>query len=166
MKALEITRTAVLATLIYMMYMIGSSFLYFELVNFMVMLYGTTLKKREAVYSVLLFCMIVVLTKGFGLWAMMYFVVFISYVLIYNFVSTKTDNTDVYLVVSAILSFLCGSLLQIPYLITGGLTGKALLTYLLLGFKVSIGSLICTVVAVICLYDRLSKLLKKLINNN
>ncbi len=162
MKAREITRISALATLIYIVYLLGSNILYVELVNFMVMLYATSIKKRDAVYAVLIFCFLVVLTKGFGLWSIMYFVVFISYVFIYNLVSSKTKNVSYYIVTASILSFLCGTLLQIPYMITAGLTKEALITYMLLGFKVSIGSSICTVIAILTLYDRLSILLKKL----
>lgn len=165
MNVREITRISALATLIYITYMLGSNFLYVELVNFMVLLYGTTLKRSYAVYSVLIFCFLVVLTKGFGMWSMMYFVVFISYVLIYNIISSKTQNTSVYIVLGAVLTFFCGSLIQIPYILTGGVAKEGLLMYLLLGFKVSLGSSICTVIATVFLYDRLSLLLKKLIKD-
>lgn len=96
----------------------------------------------------------------------MYIVVFPQYILIYSLISNITKNKIVYYIVAAILSFSLGTLIEIPYIFTMGLTGKYLLTYILMGFQVSIGNMACTIIAAIFLYEPLTKLIRKTLSAN
>lgn len=161
MKAKDITRIAMLAVFLYIVYFLGSFVEYIELVSFVILVYGTTIKTKISYFSVVIFTFIVMITKGIGPWSLMYLVVFPQYVLIYSFIANITKNRTVYFILAAILSFLMGTLIELPYLLTGGLYGKALLINLLMGFTVSIGNVACTIITAIFLYEPFSKLLKK-----
>lgn len=161
MSAKDITRIAALAVFLYIVYFLGSFVDYIELVSFIVLVYGTTLKTKISYFAVVVFTLIVMLTKGIGPWSLMYLVVFPQYTLIYSFVANITKNKIVYFILAGILSFSMGTLIDLPYLLTGGLYGKALLIKLFMGFNVSIGNVACTIIAAIFLYDPFKALIKK-----
>ena len=161
MSAKEITRISALAVFLYIVYFLGSSVEYIELVSFVILLYGTTIKTKVAYFSAVVFTIIVMITRGIGLWTIMYLIVFPQYILIYSTVAKFTKNKIIYLILAAFLSFWLGTLIDLPYILTGGLHGKALIIYILMGFQVCLGNMACTVVAGIFLYDPLSSLIRK-----
>lgn len=161
MSAKEITRISVLAAILYSVYFLGSFFLYVELVGFIVLLYGISLDKKTSYLASLVFAFLVILTKGFGVWSLMYIVVFPQYSLIYYFLSRVTKSEYIYATVGFILSFLTGTIIELPYIFMSGMAGKALIIYLLLGMQVSLGNGACTFLATLFLFKPLNKLLKK-----
>ena len=56
MTVKEMTRVALLATLLFIIYSWGSMVLYVELFNFTILLYSVTFPKKQALLSVILFC--------------------------------------------------------------------------------------------------------------
>lgn len=166
MTAKELTRTALLGVFLYIVYYIGSFGLYIELVSFVLVLYGTTLKTRVAYFATVLFAILVMLTKGIGLWSIMYLIMYPQYILLYAGLAKITKNKILYYILAAVLSFLGGNIIGIPYLLTGGLHGYALLINVLMGFQVTLGNSACTVVACIFLYDTLNNLLKKILGSS
>lgn len=166
MKANEITRIAALAVFLYLVYFIGSFVSYVELVSFMILVYGTTLKTKVSYFAAVIFTLLVMITKGIGPWSLMYLVVFPQYILIYSAVANITKNRIVYFVLAALLSFLLGSIIDLPYLLTGGLHGKALLVSVLMGFQVSLGNMACTLVAAIFIYDPFVALVRKTLGDD
>ncbi|WP_297521903.1 hypothetical protein [uncultured Clostridium sp.] len=166
MSAKEITRTSALAVFLYVVYFLGSFVDYIELVSFIILVYGTTLKTRVSYFAVVVFTLIVMLTKGIGPWSIMYLVVFPQYILLYSFVANITKNRIVYFILAGILSFLLGTFIELPYLLTGGLYGKALLLKIFMGFQVSIGNVACTVVAAIFLYEPFRMLIRKTLGSD
>ena len=161
MSAKEITRIAVLAVFLYVVYTLGSSVEYIELVSFIILVYGTTLKTKIAYFAAVIFAIIVMLTRGMGVWTIMYLVIFPQYILIYSGIARLTKNRIVYLVLAAFLSFWLGTLIDLPYILTSGMQGRALIIYILTGFQVCLGNMACTVVAGIFLYDPFSNLIRK-----
>ena len=161
MNSKHITRIAALAVFLYIVYFLGSFVDYIELVSFMILVYGTTLKTKISYFAVVVFSLIVMLTKGIGPWSLMYLVVFPQYILIYSLVANVTKNRIVYFILAGILSFSLGTLIDLPYLLTGGLYGKALLIKVLMGFQVSLGNVACTIVAAIFLYEPFRNLIRK-----
>lgn len=163
MSTRRLTQCAVLASILYIVYFMGSFVAYFELVSFIILLYGTTLSKKVSWFSVVVFCILVMLTKGIAPWSVMYLLVLPQYALIYNALSKWNKSEYVYALVGTILSFIMGTIIDLPYLLTAGLGAKSLLVTLLLGFQVSIGNAICTLIATLFLYKNISKVLKRVI---
>lgn len=151
MSVKEMSTTAVLAALLYVVYMLGSFVLYLELVNFTVLLYGVYLSRKQAWLSVTLFCILVVLTKGLGFWSVMYVVVFPQFALIYSFIRNVTKNEYVLGAVGFVLAFLCGTLIDLPSIAISGVSGQALVLRFLMGFQVSLGNAACTIIATLFL---------------
>lgn len=163
MSGRKITQGALLAAILYVVYFMGSFVTYFELVSFTILLYGTTLERKQSYLATVVFCILVMLTKGIAPWSLMYLVVFPQYALIYSFIGKITKSEYVYAGFGAVFSFFMGTLIQIPYFLTAGLTGKELWITVLLGFQVGIGNLICTVIATLFLYKPLNKVLKRVL---
>ena len=163
MSTRRLTQCSVLAAILYIVYFMGSFVAYFELVSFIILLYGTVLPKKVSWFSVVVFCILVMLTKGIAPWSFMYLLVLPQYALIYNALSKRTKSEYVYALVGTILSFIMGTLIDLPYLLTAGLGAKSLWITLLLGFQVSIGNAICTLIATLFLYKNISKVLKRVI---
>lgn len=163
MNARRLTQCALLAAILYIVYFMGSFVTYFELVSFVILLYGTTLPKKISWFSIVVFCILVMLTKGIAPWSIMYLLVLPQYALIYNLLSRLTKSEYIYGIVGAVLSFCMGTIIDLPYLLTAGLGAKSLWITLLLGFQVSIGNAICTFVATLFLYKTMSKVLYRVI---
>jgi len=162
MNSKKVTRVAMLASILYIIQFIGSGLLYIELVNFTILLYGVTLKRDESYLAVTIFCLLVMLTRGFGLWTIMYLVVFPQYALIYATLGKKIKSLYLLALLGFVLAFICGTLIDIPYIIAANLDYKGLIIRLLLGFQVSIVNALVTFVATLFLLDPLNKLLLKL----
>lgn len=163
MNTRRLTQCALLSAILYIVYFMGSFVTYVELVSFIILLYGTTLPKKISWFSIVVFCILVMLTKGVAPWSIMYLLILPQYALIYNALSRWTKSEYVYGLVGAVLSFCMGTLIDLPYLLTAGLGSKSLWITLVLGFQVSIGNAICTFIATLFLYKTLSKVLKRVI---
>lgn len=163
MNTRRLTQCALLSAILYIVYFMGSFVTYVELVSFIILLYGTTLPKKISWFSIVVFCILVMLTKGVAPWSIMYLLILPQYALIYNTLSRWTKSEYVYGLVGAVLSFCMGTLIDLPYLLTAGLGSKSLWITLVLGFQVSIGNAICTFIATLFLYKTLSKVLKRVI---
>lgn len=165
MSVKEMTKVALLATLLFMIYSMGSMVMYVELFNFTVLLYGVSLTRRQSFGAVLIFSGLLVLVYGVQIWTLMYVLVFPTYTLVYHQVGKWTHSEYVLASVGFILAFLCGTLIDLPFMLMSGLTSKALILRLILGFQVSLGNGICTFLATLFLFPSLSKLLTKLNKN-
>lgn len=165
MSVKEMTKVALLATLLFMIYSMGSMVMYVELFNFTVLLYGVSLTRRQSFGAVLIFSCLLVLVYGVQIWTLMYVLVFPTYTLVYHQVGKWTHSEYVLASVGFILAFLCGTLIDLPFMLMSGLTSKALILRLILGFQVSLGNGICTFLATLFLFPSLSKLLTKLNKN-
>lgn len=165
MSVKEMTKVALLATLLFMIYSMGSMVMYVELFNFTVLLYGVSLTRRQSFGAVLIFSCLLVLVYGVQIWTLMYVLVFPTYTLVYHQVGKWTHSEYVLASVGFILAFLCGTLIDLPFMLMSELTSKALILRLILGFQVSLGNGICTFLATLFLFPSLSKLLTKLNKN-
>lgn len=165
MSVKEMTKVALLATLLFMIYSMGSMVMYVELFNFTVLLYGVSLTRRQSFGAVLIFSCLLVLVYGVQIWTLMYVLIFPTYTLVYHQVGKWTHSEYVLASVGFILAFLCGTLIDLPFMLMSGLTSKALIIRLILGFQVSLGNGICTFLATLFLFPSLSKLLTKLNKN-
>jgi len=157
MNTRELTRIAVLAALLYVIQFVGSFILYFEWVNFTILLYGVYLKRKEAWLSVAVFSLLVMLTRGIAPWSIMYLALFPQYTLIYSFFKNKIKSEYIYAFLGFVLAFLCGTLIDLPYMLTAGLGYEALIFRLLAGFQVSLGNGIVTFVSTLFLLKPLKK---------
>lgn len=162
MSSRKITKVAMLASILYIIQFIGSGLLYIELVNFTILLYGVSLKRDESYLAVTIFCLLVILTRGFGLWSIMYLIVFPQYALIYSTLGKRVNSLIVLALLGFILTFICGTLIDLPYIVAANLDYRGLLIRLLLGFQVSIVNALVTFIATLFLLNPLKKLLLKL----
>ena len=163
MTVKEMTRVALLATLLFIIYSWGSIVLYVELFNFVMLLYCVTFPKKQALLSVMLFCCLLILIYGIHLWTLMYVIVFPFYVLIYHYMGKQLKSEYSLAILGFVLAFLCGSFIDLPFMILSGMTCKVLWIRLLFGFQVSLGNGVSTFLATLFLYRPLATILKKFI---
>ena len=112
MTVKEMTRVALLATLLFIIYSWGSIVLYVELFNFVILLYGVTFPKKQVLLSVMLFCCLLILIYGIQLWTLMYVIVFPLYVLIYHYMGKQLKSEYSLAILGFVLAFLCGSFIM------------------------------------------------------
>jgi energy-coupling factor transport system substrate-specific component len=158
MRARELTRIGLLATFLYVIQFLGSFILYFEWVNFIILLYGVYLNRKEAWLAVITFCFLIMLTRGVGLWSIMYFVVFPQYVLIYSFFRERFKNEYALAALGFVLAFMCGTLIDLPFMLTAGLDYRAFIIRLFMGFQVSLSSGIITFISTLYLLNPLKRI--------
>lgn len=158
----EMTKVALLATMLFIIYSMGSLVMYIELFNFTVLLYGVSLTRRQSFGAVLIFSCLLTLVYGVQIWTLMYVLIFPGYALIYHQVGRWTRSEYILAGIGFILAFLCGTLIDLPFMLMSGLTSKSLLIRLILGFQTSLGNGICTFLATLFLFPSLSRVLMKL----
>ena len=161
MNVRQISQHAILAALLFVIYSLGSQVPYIELLNFMILLYGVTLPRKSSFISVFIFTMLVMLLYGLQTWVIMYVIVFPIYTQLYFGVSRVLKSELGLALVGFALAFICGTLIDLPYILMSGLASKSLVVYLVSGFKVSLGNALCTFLATLYLYEPLAKQLKR-----
>ncbi|MGL4875928.1 MAG: hypothetical protein ACRC30_14910 [Clostridium sp.] len=160
MTAKEITRIAILSAIIFISYYIGSSLMYVSITNFLILLYGVYVEKKVAYITIVIWCFLVIFLYGFGLWVVMYFVLFPQYILIYNWLYKRTQSEYVFAFVGAFLTFICGTLIDLPFIIQSHMWGHMLWIRLILGFETDIGSTLCTLFGCLFLLKPLKRAFK------
>ncbi len=161
MKVRELARISALASLLFIIYHCGSLVLYVELFNFTVLLYGVSLPKRQAILSVLIACLLIVLVYGAQPWTLMYVLIFPTYAIIYHLIGRRLRSEYVVACLGFLGAFLSGTLIDLPFIFLSGMTGRALGIHLLLGFQTSVGNGVSTFLATIFLLPILSKVMKR-----
>ena len=162
MRTYELTTTALLTAVLYIVYTMGSFVMYVELFNFMLVVYGLYFKIKQAWTATVLFTLLLIITRGLAPWTLMYLLLFPQYVLIYAWIKKKTSSEIVFAIVGGMLAFCCGTIIDLPYILIANLGYEALLARLLLGFQVSLGNLLCTFLAVLFLLKPLGKALARI----
>lgn len=156
------TRVSLLATLLFIIYSCGSMVMYVELFNFTVLLYGVTLPRKQSFFIVLLFCLLLVLVYGIQLWTLMYVLIFPAYALIYYQFGKHLKSEYLLAILGFLLAFLCGTLIDLPFMILSGMTCKVFWIRLLMGFQVSLGNGLSTFLATLFLYQPLARVIKQM----
>ncbi|WP_288478343.1 hypothetical protein [uncultured Clostridium sp.] len=164
MSAKDITRIAVLSAILFIVYYLGSTLMYVSITNFVILLYGVYVKRKNAYITLIVFCFLVMLLYGFGMWVIMYFVLFPQYILIYSALYKRCKSEYVLAFVGAFLTFICGTLIDLPFIISTGLGGHALVVRLVLGFETDLGSTLCTLFGVLFLLKPLKRAFKGMEN--
>lgn len=164
MSAKDITRIAVLSAILFIVYYLGSTLMYVSITNFVILLYGVYVKRKNAYITIVVFCFLVMLLYGFGMWVIMYFVLFPQYILIYSALYKRCKSEYVLAFVGAFLTFICGTLIDLPFIISTGLGGHALVVRLVLGFETDLGSTLCTLFGVLFLLKPLKRAFKGMEN--
>ncbi|MGM9987959.1 MAG: hypothetical protein ACI35O_12130 [Bacillaceae bacterium] len=157
----EITTTALLGALLYVVYTLGSFFLYAELFNFTILLYGTYLSRKQAWWAVMLFSILLILTRGLSPWSIVYTLIFPQYALIYSFVKNKLKSEYALASLGFFLAFICGTLIDLPYIFMADLGKEALILRFLMGFQASLGNGVCTFIATLFLLKPLGRALER-----
>lgn len=165
MKTRELTTTALLSALMYIIYTLGSGLLYFELLNFTILLYGVTFKRKTSFLSTLVFTLLVILTRGFGIWTIMYLIIFPVYALIYSYAGKFIASDYSLAILGFFLALVCGTLIDIPYIYMAGLDYRGLLVRLLLGLQVSIVNAGTTFIATLFLLNPMRNSLVRALGN-
>lgn len=164
MSAKDITRIAVLSAILFIVYYLGSTLMYVSITTFVMLLYGVYVKRKNAYITIVVFCFLVMLLYGFGMWVIMYFVLFPQYILIYSALYKRCKSEYVLAFVGAFLTFICGTLIDLPFIISTGLGGHALVVRLVLGFETDLGSTLCTLFGVLFLLKPLKRAFKGMEN--
>ncbi len=138
--------------------------MYVSITNFVILLYGVYVKRKNAYITLIVFCFLVMLLYGFGMWVIMYFVLFPQYILIYSALYKRCKSEYVLAFVGAFLTFICGTLIDLPFIISTGLGGHALVVRLVLGFETDLGSTLCTLFGVLFLLKPLKRAFKEMEN--
>lgn len=161
MRTRELTTTALLAAILYIVYTMGSFVMYVELLNFMLIVYGVYFKRKQAWMATILFAILLVITRGLAPWTLMYLLLFPQYVLIYSLLKEKTNSETVLAIVGGILAFCCGTIIDLPYIIVSDLGYEALIARFFMGFQVSLGNLLCTFLATLFLLKPLGRVIMR-----
>ncbi len=163
MTVRQMSQIAILATLLFIIYNAGSQLAYVELLNFTILIYGVTLPRKDSFLAVFIFSCLIILMYGIQPWALMYIIVFPLYTQLYYVIGKWVQSEFKLALVGFIFAFLCGTLIDLPYILMSGMTINALKLYVIMGFKVSLGNALCTFLATLYLYQPLSKQLKHLV---
>lgn len=160
MTTRELTRIAMMGTLLYIVFHAFSNILYLELITFTILSFSQVFAKRDTVLACVLFASLHMLLHGVLIWNIAYLLIFPAYG--YLFASMKRlfkGHLLVTALAAGICSFLIGQLVDLPFIL---FSKTITVLYLLLGLKTSLiqGSL--TFIATLFLYEPVQNVLMRI----
>lgn len=158
MKARQLTRIALMAASMVCVFQLFSHILYLELITFTIVLYAMNTSRKEAVMSCVIFACLNMLFLGITPWTCMYLIIYPVYALIISINQHYFNRHLLCLcLLCAFLSFLCGQLLDLPFLL---FDKHITLLYWISGLKTSLIQGILSFLSCLFLYEPLSKRIK------
>lgn len=158
MKTKELTRIAFMAAILVCVFQACAQILYLELITFTIIVYGCAFPKKEAILSCLIFGLCNVLFMGINPWTLMYVIIYPCYAWLVSSTRRITQKHPLLLcLLCGFLSFLCGQLLDLPYLL---FSGKITILYILMGLKTSLMQGIISFLVCLFLFEPIIKRLQ------
>ena len=163
MSVHQLTRIALMACIMQVVFGSFSSILYLECITLTVVVFAMTFPTQEAVLASLVFgLMNMVLRQGITPWSIMYLLVYSIYSLLIGLLKKKLqDHLILTSLLCGFLAFLTGQLLEVPFLFV---SKNITILYLMMGLKVSLVQGGMAFVQCLLLYKILHQTLKKIIN--
>lgn len=163
MKVHQLTRIAFMAAIMVCVFQLCSNILYLELITFTIVLFACVFPKKTAIASCIVFALLNMMVMGITLWTLLYLMIYPLYAWIIAFWKSFLMKHPLCLcMICGCLSFLCGQLLDLPFLLFGK---QATIVYILMGLKTSLIQGILSFITCLLLFDplylRLSKLEKE-----
>lgn len=158
MKAKQLTKIAFMAASMICVFQAFSHILYLELITFTIVCFAMNTSRKEAVLSCVIFACLNMLFLGVTPWTCMYLMIYPLYAW---FIASNQSFFRRHLfclcLVCGFLSFLCGQLLDLPFLL---FSKHVTLLYWISGLKTSLIQGILSFLACLFLYEPLSKRMK------
>ena len=150
MTARELTRIALMGTLLYIVFHAFSDILYLEMITF---------SRRETVIACVLFAALHLLLHGIMVWNIAYLLIFPTYG--YLFASMKRllkGRPTLTALIAGCFSFLIGQLVDLPFIL---FSQTITVFYLLLGVKTSLIQGTLTFLVTLFLYEPIQNVLQR-----
>lgn len=164
MKARQLTLIAFMAASMVCVFQLFSNILYLEMITFTIVLYAMTASKKEAVLACVIFACLNMLFLGITPWTCMYLIIYPVYALITALMRNFLNKHLLCLcLLCGFLSFLCGQLLDLPFLL---FSKHITLLYWISGLKTSLIQGILSFLCCLFLYEPLSKRIMTFYNKN
>ncbi|MCI9292243.1 MAG: cytochrome b [Erysipelotrichaceae bacterium] len=160
MKARQLTQIAFMAAIMVCVFQLCSNILYLELITFTIVLFASVFQKKTAIVSCIVFALLNMMVMGITLWTLLYLMIYPLYAwIIASWKLFLMKHPLCLCIVCGCLSFLCGQLLDLPFLLFGK---QATLVYVLMGLKTSLIQGILSFVTCMLLFDPLYLQMSKL----
>ena len=155
MKAKQLTKIAFMAASMICVFQAFSHILYLELITFTIVCFAMNTSRKEAVLSCVIFACLNMLFLGITPWTCMYFMIYPLYALVVVlFKGFLNKHLLCLCLLCGFLSFLCGQLLDLPFLL---FSKHVTLLYWISGLKTSLIQGILSFLSCLFLYEPLSK---------
>lgn len=155
MKVKQLTKIAFMSAIMVCVFQAFSHILYLELITFTIVFYSMHAERKEAVLSCVIFACLNMLFLGITPWSCMYLIIYPLYALIVSLLQSFFNKHLLCLcLVCGFLSFLCGQLLDLPFLL---FSKQITLLYWLSGLKTSCIQGVLSFLSCLFLYEPLSK---------
>ena len=137
MSVRQLTRIALLACIEQVIFGSFTEILYLECITLTIVLFALVFSRKEAFYASVTFGILNMLIKqGVTPWSMMYLLIYPSYTLLVGLLKkTLLKHFSLTVILTGVLSFLTGQLLELPFLLV---SKKITVLYLIAGFKTSL----------------------------
>ena len=163
MSIKRISLCAILAALLFVIYMSFSQILYLEFVTFTIVLFALNIPKWDNVWIVCVFVCLIWLVYGIGPWSLMYMIVYPGFTIILSLLKPLIKK-HIYLIalLAFIIGLLAGNLIDLPFLL---ISKEVTVVYILMGIKTTIIQGLIAFITVLLIYQPLANNLEKLIEN-
>lgn len=160
MSTRQLTRTAIMAAVLYAIFRMFADILYLELITFSLLLFALVFERREVIAAAGIFALLQLLLHGIMLWNIGYLIIFPTYALLFslsrNWLRKHEGIIPFY---CACFSFLCGQLVDLPFLL---FDARVTMLYVLMGMKTSLIQAGLTFIAALFLYEPLFHVLTRI----
>ena len=137
MSTRQLVRIAMMACIETVIFGSFSDILYLECITMTIVLFALVFDKKESFWAAVVFgIMNMLVRQGVNLWSMMYLIIYPLYSLLISALKRHLLNRFKRVaIITGILSFLTGQLLELPFLL---FSTKITVFYLLMGLKTSL----------------------------
>ena len=157
MKTRELTRIALMGTILYVVFQAFSDILYLEMITFTILAFSQVFTRRETVLSCLLFAAVHLLLHGIMFWNIAYLIIFPTYGLLFSASRGLLDRHPGFVpFYGAFFSFLTGQLVDLPFLL---LSDTVTVLYMIMGLKTSLIQGCLTFLTLLFLFEPIKKVL-------
>ncbi len=161
MSVRRLSRIALMGCLEFVAFAVFSDILYLEVITLVTVMFALIFDKQEAVLASVVFVFLnMLLRQGITTWSLMYCLIYPVYSFIIGSLKNHINkHIALVVILTGILSFLTGQLMQLPYmLVSKNLT----ILYLISGLQTSLTQGVISAISISFVYYPINKVLSKI----
>ncbi len=152
----KLSLNAILASLLFVVYLTFSQILYLEFLTFSIILISLNVPRKDAILIVVTFVILVWLVYGINLWSLMYLIIYPGFAFLISVSKKIIKKSEYYVAITGFtFALLAGNLIDLPFIL---FSKELTLIYLVLGFKTTLVQAVICFTTILIIYQKFESL--------